>query len=100
MKLPQQRSWLPALPLALAPLLAVLLGSLTGCPDPYVPDPPTGATCADVCAHWAELGCEEGKPTPDGATCVEVCENIQQGSLPDDLDCQVAVESCEQIDDC
>jgi hypothetical protein len=53
-----------------------------------------------VCAHWSDLGCEEAKPTPNGESCVAVCENIQQGNLKDDLECQAAVESCDQIDSC
>jgi hypothetical protein len=79
---------------------------LLGCPKPHVPDPPTGpdgaapATCEAVCAHWSDLGCEEAKPTPKGESCVDVCDNIQQSNLKDDLDCQLAVASCDQIDDC
>jgi hypothetical protein len=86
--------------------LILLVGSaaifVIGCPDPHVPEPipDAGATCESVCAHWAELGCEEAKPTPDGASCVSVCENIQKGNLPDDLECQAAVKSCDEIDDC
>jgi hypothetical protein len=90
--------------------LAALVGSgalfAIGCPDPNVPDPPLDpdgaapATCESVCAHWSELGCKEAEPTPAGASCVEVCENLQQGNLPDDLDCQAAVTSCAEIDDC
>jgi hypothetical protein len=53
-----------------------------------------------VCAHWSDLGCEEAEPTPNGESCVAVCENIQKGNLPDDLECQGAVKSCEEIDSC
>jgi hypothetical protein len=90
--------------------IASLIGTgtifLIGCPKPHVPEPPVGpdggaaATCETVCAHWTELDCEEAKPTPNGESCVAVCENIQQGNLKDDLECQASVESCEQIDDC
>lgn len=76
---------------------------IVGCPDPHVPDPrpdPNGVTCEKVCAHWRNLGCEEAEPTPDGASCVDVCESIQASSLPDDLECQAAVESCGEIDNC
>jgi hypothetical protein len=78
-----------------------------GCPKPTPqPDPPVSpdgaapATCESVCAHWSDLGCEEAQPTPAGDSCVDVCENLQQGNLPEDLDCQAAVTSCDQIDDC
>jgi hypothetical protein len=75
--------------------------ALCCCPKPPEPPPaPGGATCESVCEHWAELGCDEAQPTPDGDSCVQVCNNIQKGSLPDDLDCQAAVTSCDQIDDC
>lgn len=87
--------------------LPVLLLGLPGCPKPLPnPEPePTldgaaPATCASVCAHWTDLGCEEAKPTPAGASCAEVCRNLQQGNLPEDLECQAAVTSCDQIDDC
>ena len=92
--------------LTIIALAGALAAPLAGCPDPKVPDPPvdpdggTATTCDAVCAHWSDLGCEEAKPTPDGASCVEVCENLQEGNLKDDLECQAAVTSCEQIDDC
>lgn len=86
--------------------LVLCVWGLSACPKPHVPDPPVGpdggaaATCEAVCAHWSELGCEEAQPTPAGESCVAVCENIQQGNLKDDLECQAAVTSCDQIDDC
>lgn len=77
--------------------------AFVGCPKPPEPPPPPpsgSVTCEMVCAHWSDLGCEEAEPTPDGDSCVAVCENIQKGNLPDDLECQALVDSCEQIDDC
>ena len=87
--------------------LVLCAWGLSGCPKP-LPDPqpepaPDGAapaTCESVCSHWAELGCEEAKPTPAGASCVEVCQNLQKGNLPEDLECQAAVATCAEIDGC
>ena len=89
--------------IALAWALPVVL---LGCPEPNVPDPKpeldgaAPATCESVCAHWTDLGCKEAQPTPDGASCAEVCQKLQEGNLKDDLECQAAVTSCDQIDDC
>lgn len=89
-----------------ATAMFMLLFGLQGCPPPHVPDPKpeldgaAPATCEAVCAHWADLSCEEAKPTPAGASCVDVCDNLQQGNLKEDLECQVAVTSCDQIDGC
>ncbi len=87
--------------------LVLCAWGLAACPKP-IPNPEpepeldgaAPATCESVCAHWTDLGCKEAQPTPDGASCVEVCENIQQSNLKDDLECQVAVTSCDQIDGC
>lgn len=86
---------------AILPLLMAIV--LTGCPKPKVPEPkpdPNAATCETVCAHWADLGCEEAEPTPAGESCVAVCNNLQKGNMPDDLECQAAVKSCDEIDSC
>ena len=83
--------------------IAVLLVLLAGCPlpDPVEPTPVYGATCADVCAHAAELGCPSAEPTPDGASCEAVCESVQaSGIVRWDLGCRAAARTCEDADVC
>jgi hypothetical protein len=91
---------------ALGASAGALVVALSGCPKPHVPDPrpeldgAAPATCEVVCAHWTDMGCEEAEPTPAGGSCVDVCKNIQDGTLKEDLECQAAVTSCDQIDSC
>lgn len=84
-------------------LTLAFAATCTGCPPPPPPDDPVPeATCEATCAHWTELGCDQAKPTPGGASCVEVCENVMGsgGLMYWNLDCRVAVETCDEIDDC
>ena len=75
-------------------------------PAPVPPPVPTSdsghqPTCAGVCQHWAELGCQEANGTPDGASCVEVCENVMDSGVFEwDLECKADVVSCDDIDPC
>jgi len=83
---------------------ALTLSALALCACPFVPDPVKpipvpGATCADVCARGAELGCDYAQPTPAGASCVEVCERTIE-IAPLDLGCRSAVERCEDAPIC
>ena len=81
----------------LIPLLAA------GCPfpGPVNPTPIDGATCADVCAHMAELGCPSAQPTPAGVGCEEVCESVQaSGIVKWDLGCRAAALTCGEADVC
>lgn len=88
--------------------LPTLLGWLTlslyaSCSPPAPPDPPEpagydpAATCESVCAHWAELGCEEAAPTPGGTKCPELCETSAAGWR---LPCLAVVSTCDEIDAC
>lgn len=77
-----------------------LLQGASGCPPPPGPTPST-ATCAEICAHWEKLGCEESKPTPAGESCASVCQNIvDTGIFEWDLECRAAVKACDEIDRC
>jgi hypothetical protein len=74
-------------------------------PDPVPPGPPPtpviGASCAEYCAHAADLECPAAQPTPGGASCEAVCLNVQgSGVLLWDLECRAAAPSCEAIDRC
>lgn len=72
------------------------------CPAPKPPAPPPGAaTCADVCKHFDELGCEAGRPTAHGATCLDVCRNVQESTVVAwDLDCRARAVTCAAADTC
>lgn len=83
-------------------IAAVIAIVLMGCPPDPAPDPkptPKGATCADVCAHGAEMHCLWAEPTPKGATCREVCENAQEWQGWN-LDCRASALNCESTDAC
>ena len=72
-------------------------------PTPGAPDagPPGVVTCAAYCAHAAELGCDQGRPTPNGATCMQVCDNVQtSGYAQMDLRCGYSATNCSAIDAC
>jgi hypothetical protein len=71
-------------------------------PKPPAPPPaPGAATCADVCAHLTELGCDAARPTAKGATCLDVCRNVQaSGIVSWDLDCRLRSPSCGEADSC
>ena len=72
-------------------------------PVPVVPPPPGQhpPTCAVVCQHWTDLGCEEAHGTPGGAPCMEVCDNIMDSGVFEwDLECKSRVSSCDEIDAC
>jgi len=87
------RSWL-------APLLLVAACCHPTTTGP-VNTPASGATCADMCKHLADLHCKSAEPTPDGASCPEVCENIRSaGVVPLNLECRVRAPSCEAADSC
>lgn len=69
-------------------------------PKPPVP-PPGAATCADLCRHETELGCEAAKTTAGGVTCVAVCENVVSSSVIHwDLDCRAGALTCAEVDSC
>lgn len=83
-----------------------ILGALLLCacppspPKPPVP-PPGAASCSDVCAHYAVLGCDAAKPTAHGTTCVEVCDNVVGSTYVHwDLDCRVRAVTCAEADTC
>ena len=86
--------------------LAIIIGSSAvgsaGCPPPPPMDPVPTATCAETCAHLEDLGCDEAKPSPAGESCVAICENVMAsgGLMYWNLDCRVAVSSCDDIDAC
>jgi len=83
-----------------AALALLFLGAHCGNKPEPKPDPDP-ASCADACAHMAELGCEEAEPTPEGATCVEVCENVEgSGVVTLNPACVIGIESCEQVEAC
>lgn len=77
-------------------------------PDPTPPTPdandsgPTGpVTCKEVCAHYRQLGCKEGDPTPKGATCEQVCDNFQTSGVAKwNLPCRLGVKSCAETSAC
>lgn len=93
-------------------ILALLAFSVAACPKPYPPPVPPGpdvdastpdtrpATCADVCAHAAALGCRWSRPTPNGATCETVCLNIMSSVISWDLPCRIQAESCAAVEEC
>lgn len=61
----------------------------------------TPEDCAAACAHMAQLGCEEAKPTPKGATCEDVCNNVESsGTITLSPACVVKITKCEEIDSC
>ena len=62
---------------------------------------PTGATCADVCARGAALGCEYAKPSPGGVSCEAVCKDVVAGTdFVLDLECRAVASSCEAAERC
>jgi hypothetical protein len=81
-----------------------LLGALIlcACPPPKPPVPPPGnATCSDVCAHYAKLGCIAAQPTAKGASCIDVCNNVVGSTYVHwDLDCRVRAVDCGEVDHC
>lgn len=92
-------------------LLAALMLLALGChplppPAPIPPPDPTDPwdsriTCADVCRHEADLGCEAARPTAAGASCVEVCGNVQaSGVVRWALGCRARAATCAAIDRC
>lgn len=84
----------------LACLWALLVCACPPTPRPPVP-PPGSATCADVCRHYGELGCEAARPTGAGAVCVDVCQNVQDSTVVHwDLDCRARALTCAAADAC
>jgi hypothetical protein len=87
-------------------LFLIALVACTPAPAPTNPKPDaveagTGFSCETACARWAELGCEEGKPTPNGASCAEVCSNlVYSGVVELNLECRSRVAKCSEIDEC
>lgn len=82
---------------------AIAAGGLTACPPnpdfPEIKDIP--AACAKACSHFADLDCEEAKPTNGGISCTQVCVNMQEsGLISYDLACAATVTSCEAISAC
>lgn len=75
---------------------AALGGCVTVKPVPTTVQP----TCADVCAHGAELrredptGCKWSTPTPKGAPCSTVCENATAAGIPWKLECLATITTC------
>ena len=102
--------------LALSGVLSAMLIGTSACPPPLPPGPPQPssggstandggaggqATCANVCDHWDELGCEEGADTPSGQPCEAVCENIQGSGIVEwNLGCRARIARCVDIDGC
>lgn len=82
---------------------ALVLLLLAGCPAPPVPPapPPGAASCADVCQHYALLGCEAARPTAHGTSCTAVCQNvIDSAVVPWDRDCRARAASCAEAEAC
>lgn len=76
--------------------------SCSGCPITPTPPPdgaPPAATCADVCARGAALGCPWATPTPAGAPCTDVCANAA-GFAGWNLGCRAGAATCEAVDRC
>lgn len=72
-----------------------ILLALAGCATtPPIPER-SEATCADVCARGAILGCAWSLPTPKGATCEAVCDNATAARIPWRLDCMASANTCE-----
>lgn len=70
-------------------------------PPPKERPPADAADCPEACAHLAQLGCDEAKPTPGGATCLDVCVSVQQSEATAlDLACVVRAESCAAANAC
>lgn len=64
-------------------------------------DAGTPADCDAACAHMAELGCEEAKPTPKGTTCEQVCKDIEgSGTVTLNPACVVGISRCDQVESC
>ncbi len=56
-----------------------------------------GATCAEMCAHLAALGCPEAEPTPAGHSCEFVCTETLQAGMDVHPECVVSVTRCEDV---
>jgi len=84
-----------------AAIVLLLAMGASGCQHPAPPSPitPGGATCADVCSRYRQLGCAAGQPTAHGVSCEEVCSNAQ-GLLHQNLACRAAAASCDAADHC
>lgn len=58
-------------------------------------------SCTVVCARYAQLGCEAGKPTPRGVPCAVVCQNaVASGLIHWNLGCRAAASSCAEAESC
>lgn len=85
------------------PILLVAAVAVSQClsplpqPEPAPqPEPPSGEfTCADICAHYTRMGCEESTSTPEGASCEDVCAAAQAGPAPLDLGCVMRAPDCQ-----
>jgi hypothetical protein len=75
----------------------ILLLFLAGCPQTPKPEAQPNATCAQACAHLAELGCPEAKSLPDGTTCQVFCENTQDAGHALDAGCVLTISKCEEL---
>lgn len=86
--------------------------AMTGCsPTPPGPQPPPDAvtvgstsgagpaSCRDVCARGAALGCKWATPTPNGKPCEAVCAQAQTIS-PWNLSCRATAADCAAGDAC
>jgi hypothetical protein len=62
-------------------------------PDEDV-DAATHTPCYLACQRFAQLGCDEAKPTAAGATCTQVCTNAESGGMSMNPSCVARAESC------
>jgi len=72
---------------------------VTAC-DYQVKEPTVVDDCAETCATWVRLGCEEGEDSPEfGVTCVDVCERTHEFE-PVNHQCIQGSTSCEAAREC
>lgn len=70
-------------------------------PPPKERPPADAAGCPEACAHLAQLGCDEAKPTPGGATCLDVCVSVQRSEATAlDIACVVSAATCSAANAC
>lgn len=83
-------------------VLALFVGLFAACqgepqPPPLPPYRPN-TTCAQACAHRAELGCEDAKPTvKKGTPCEAICEDVNRSGLAKwPTNCLVVTRTCDE----